>query len=210
MTFGIQIYGLQSKIGNTVSVNIAGLDCGTYTVATDGSITVPYGSDPDNNFSAFYLVNVSNHAPSQGWGSTATHLAVYYGGSLTNVTVPVSIGYPYISQGQCVRPNSADMAKAVQGSSLGVTRRAYKFAAQVVAGVNDDLAFGTSFDSLNPVNFRDDDGISPLNHATVFTGVYVDDLDDQDSFDGMLCWQTSAPQPLTLAGVSTFLETEER
>lgn len=206
---GIQIYGLQSKIGTTISANIAGLDCGTYVVAADGSITVPYGSDPDGYLSAGYLVDVSNTVPSQGWGAAATHLTVYYGGP-TNVTVPVSIGYRYISQGQCVRPNSADMAKAVQGSSLGVTRRAYKFAAQVVAGVNDDLAFGTSFSNLIPVNFRADDGISPLDHATVFTGVYVDDLDDPDSFDGMLCWQTSAPQPLILAGVSTFLETEER
>lgn len=206
----IQIYGLQRKAGLTVTANVAGLDCGTYVVASDGSIIVPYGSDPDGALSGPYLITISGQAPAQGWGPTATMLDVYNAsGVLTRVVVPVVVGFPYISQGQCVRPNQEQAAKTQQGSGLGVARRVYQFGALVAAGVNDDLAFGTSFSDMRPVSFAGANGVA-LDHKTAFNGVYWSLIDDSFSFDGMLCWQTSAPQPLILSAVTTFLETEER
>lgn len=212
----LTIYGLQSKVGKTVQANIAGLDCGTYTVASDGTISVPYYSDPDRLLTADYLASASTDAPAQGWGPTACSFWVYPSDStLTKVTVSVSVGIPYQTRGQRVRPDAQDDAKAQQGSALGVTRRAYQFAALIVAGVNDDLAFGTTFDNARTVSFKqlDANGAmtdTPLDHATIFSGVHWSALDDAHTFNGQLYWQTSAPQPLVIASVSTFLDTEER
>ena len=213
MTVSITLYGFQTKIGKTVTVSIAGLDCGTYTVASDGSIQVPYGSDPDGYLTADYLYNYTQtQTPDQGWanGCTIWIAPDQTAGVLTQVTVPISVGYPYISQGQRVRSDMANEAKTQQGGALGVLRRGNQYAALVVQGVNDDLAFGTSFSHLRPVEFYQPDQTTALDHATQFAGVYHASLDDVSSFDGMLCWQTSAPQPCVLAAVTTFLETEER
>ena len=40
----VQFYGMEYLVGKTVSVWAGGLDLGDYTVATDGSVTVPVGS----------------------------------------------------------------------------------------------------------------------------------------------------------------------
>ena len=212
MTVSITLYGFQSKIGTTVSVNIAGLNCGDYVVQSDGSISVPYGSDPDGYLAADYLYDYSQNPPTQGWvnGCSIWVAPVQLSDVLTLITVPISVGYRYITQGQRVRPNTAAQAKTQQGDALGVLRRANQFAALVVQGVNDDLAFGTDFSRLRAVELYQPDQVTPLDHATVFAGVYHASLDDGSSFDGMLAWQTSAPQPCVLAAVTTFLETEER
>lgn len=212
MTISITLYGFQSKISKTVTANIAGLDCGIYVVQSDGTIAVPYASDPDGYLSADYLYNYSQNAPTQGWanGCSIWVAPQQLSFTLTKITVPITVGYPYISQGQRVRSDMANEAKTQQGGALGILRRGNQYAALVVEGVNDDLAFGTNFSHLRPVEFYQSDQVTPLDHATQFAGVYHASLDDGSSFDGMLCWQTSAPQPCVLAAVTTFLETEER
>lgn len=213
MTISITLYGFQTKIGKIVTVNIAGLDCGSYLVAAEGSIMVPYGSDPDGYLTADFLYTYTQtQTPDQGWANGCTIWVApdQTLGVLTQVTVPITVGYPYISQGQRVRPDLANEAKTQQGGALGDLRRGNQYAALVVQGVNDDLAFGTTFTNLRPVEFYQADQVTALDHATQFAGVYHASLDDVKSFDGMLAWQTSAPQPLVLASVATFLETEER
>lgn len=56
---GVTIYGYWPHIGKTLSVVLGGLDLGDYVVAADGSITVPYGSDPDGLFTADYLADLA-------------------------------------------------------------------------------------------------------------------------------------------------------
>src|SRR5271166_2195524 len=46
-TAEIVLYGLSHLIGVSVRAFINGLDCGAYTVSGSGTITVPYGSDPE-------------------------------------------------------------------------------------------------------------------------------------------------------------------
>lgn len=208
---GLTIYGLQNKVGLTVTANIAGLDCGTYTVASDGSIFVPWQSDPDQALTQTYLQTISNAAPTQGWGPSATKFDVVINAVTVRVTVPCSVGFPYTSQGQKLRPDQQGDAKSQQGPALGVNRRAYQFAALVAVGVNDDLSFGTDFNHLHKVSFPTvENGSTALDHKTIFSGVYWSQIDDTYSFDSMVCWQTSAPQPLILSAVGSFIETNER
>jgi hypothetical protein len=51
-------YGLWHILGRTVGVYIAGLDCGDYVVATNGSVTVPFGAC-DGLFTLAFLESVS-------------------------------------------------------------------------------------------------------------------------------------------------------
>ena len=55
---GVQIYGLWHLNGNTVSVVIGGLDCGDFAIA-NGTVFVPFQSDPGKFLTAAYLQSIS-------------------------------------------------------------------------------------------------------------------------------------------------------
>lgn len=56
----IVFYGYWHLLGRTVSVFVAGLDCGDYVVASDGSVTVPFGAC-DGLFTLAYLESLSGY-----------------------------------------------------------------------------------------------------------------------------------------------------
>lgn len=211
MTASFTLYGLQNKVGQTVVANIAGLYAGSYTVAANGSVTIPWQSDPDKLLTADYLIAADAAAPAEGWGPSSTTLWVYNDSpDLVKVTISAVVGYAYQTQGQRVRSNEQNEAKTRQGSALGMLRKAYEFSALFTAAVNSDLEFGTSFTNATPVALYEKDLVTPLDNHTVFNGVYNAPLDDESSFDGQLCWQQSYPFPLVISSVSTFMEFEER
>lgn len=65
---GLTIYGAYQWAGGTVSAWIGGLDCGDFTVAADGSIFVPFGSDPDGILTNTYLQTLNG----QDFGENTT------------------------------------------------------------------------------------------------------------------------------------------
>jgi hypothetical protein len=52
----VVLSGFWPLVGLSVTAFIAGLNCGSYTVDATGSITVPYGSDPDGLFTQAYML----------------------------------------------------------------------------------------------------------------------------------------------------------
>lgn len=56
---GVNLYGYWPLIGTTVSVFAGGLDCGDFLVQAGGLIYVPFGSDPDEQFTAAYLATLN-------------------------------------------------------------------------------------------------------------------------------------------------------
>lgn len=56
----VVFYGYWHLLGRTVSVFVAGLDCGDYVVASDGSVTVPFGAC-DGLFTLAYLESISGY-----------------------------------------------------------------------------------------------------------------------------------------------------
>jgi hypothetical protein len=211
---GIVFTGMWYAVGKTLSVWLAGLDCGDHLVAANGTLTVPYQSDPDGLMTPAYLNTVAQSAP--GWPATtwrnalpeiAADITVTIGGLPTNLVLPCVVGANYLSQGQIVRPNAPDEAKTTQGAAMGATRRTYQYSAHLIDAIG--VQFGTDFSHLYTASLSDASG-KRLNSATGFTGIHWDTLDADYDFDNMLCWTTTRPMPCTIVSVEGFMEVTER
>lgn len=205
----LQIWGLYHLIGSTVSVFVLGLDLGDFTVATDGSVTISLVTTVSQTaaWSAAQLI-----AADGDYGESSTPISVKNGGAAVQVSVPIVIGLPYISQGQRLRAITADDTKAQTGPALGVERRANQFSVLLQNTVQ--VRFGTSLTpsptgAMLPAVFTNDAG-TPIAEGAAFSGVYWDTLTDDYGFDSMFCWQIERPYPCTIVSASSFIETEER
>jgi len=208
---GIVFTGLWYAVGKTLSVWLAGLDCGDHVVASNGTLTVPYQSDPDGLMTPTYLLAVNNQPAPNTWRNVlpeiAADIVVTIGGMPTGLILPCVVGYNYPSQGQIVRPNAPDEAKTTQGAAQGVTRRTYMYSAQLIDTIG--VQFGTDFSHMYTASLSDSAG-RRLNSATGFTGIHWDTLDADYDFDNMLCWTTTRPMPCTVVSVEGFMEVTER
>lgn len=210
MTTAITFYGMHQFVGQTASVTIVGLDCGNYVVASDGSVTVPYESDPDGLLTADYLISRSADPPDPvyGWGELAATFCVTSSGDvLTEVTLPVVVGFNFVSDGQIVRPMTSGEVKSPLGAALGKTRRNHMYGALLTS--TQGISFGGDFTNLREAEFQTPDGAAYEMH-TLFSGVWWDLCDDDYGFDGMLSWRIARPYPATVAAVSGYIMTEDR
>ncbi len=204
----LQIWGLYHLIGGTVSVNILGLDIGDFTVATDGSITVSLVVTVGQTtaWSAAQLI-----AADGDYGEGTVPISVKNGGAAVQVSVPMCIGQPYISQGQRLRALAADDTRTPTGPALGMTRRGHQFAVLLQNAVQ--VNFGTTLSppggDMKAAAFTDAGG-TPITEGTTFSGVYWDTLNDDYTMDSMFCWEIERPYPCTVCAAAVFLETEER
>src|SRR5229473_214382 len=135
----LQFYGMWYLAGQTVSAQIAGLDCGDYTVnSSTGSITVPFGSDAGGLMTAAYLATLATFTGEQAVTFTYTLSDV-----ATTVTVPVVIGKSYTTQGQRLRAATAEDIKSPVGAALGKLRRSE--IASVLLSNTVGISVGTNF-----------------------------------------------------------------
>jgi hypothetical protein len=211
---GLTFYGLSTLVGRTVAAWVCGLDCGTYVVQADGSITVPYQSDPDGLFTAAYAINVSNHPPVTpstaiettilGWGAMAVQVNI----ASTLYTIPVALGATYTSQGQLVRPD--EPAQGQNGPGPGKTRRNHMIAAKLVNAVSGGVSFGTDFTGTLLAASLPGNGLTNNAKNAMFSGVYWSVVEDGYSFDGQVTWQITRPYPCTVTSLSGFIEMQDR
>lgn len=204
----LTLYGLWHLVGETVAVSVLGLDCGDFTVATDGSVTVPYASDAGGLLTPAYLVANTNTETNVENNVT---FDVTASGVTSSVTVPITVGLTYTTQGQVLRPSLAAELHSPFGPGLGKTRRGFMFAALVVDAV--EISFGTDFDTtstLTAAQFTTTDGHTARAEDSPFAGVYWNTLKDNYGFDTNLCWQVDRPYACTICSVSTFLQMAER
>lgn len=201
----IVLTGYWYAVGETFSVYMAGLDCGDYVVAADGTITVPYQSDPDEALTAAYLQEISLEG---GFNEFYTTISVTIGGIPTDVQIPLVVGANYQSRGQLVRPNQQSEAKAVRGPTLGEKRRISSFAALIP--IAQMLEFGTSSANLRPSRFTSGNQLDPLAARVGFTGVWQDTIDSTTDYDNMIWWNTTRPYPATISAIEGFMDTAER
>jgi hypothetical protein len=133
-----------------------------------------------------------------------------YGGSQP-IMVALAIGYNYISQGQPLRPGDAAEIKSSEGSGLGKIRRVSQIGAMLFN--SSTISFGTKFSQLLPATLRTGGGAGgdsvPVDHATLFTGVYRDTILDEGGFDGAVCWEINRPYPATVISVTGYMHLEE-
>lgn len=190
--------GLWYLNGQTVSCNIAGLDCGDFKVNL-GQITVPASSNASLN--ASYIAAIA------GLGIDApNNTALTMSGQL--YIVPVTIGRRYTTKGQALRPATQADVKSQQGDGLGLVRRGHKYSFQLVNSGAPQV--GTTFTNMQQAVFRMPDDNTPFPAGAGYSGVFVDTLEDPHGLDTMLTWQMNRPLPLTIAAASVFLEAQER
>lgn len=199
----LQFWGFWYLAGQTVTAEIAGLDCGDYVVdTTSGSIIVPFGSDAGGLMTAAYLASLPTFV-----GEQASTFAFILNNVLTTVTVPVVIGLAYTTQGQRLRAATADDIKSPVGAALGKVRRAEL--ASVLLTNTIGLNVGTDFSNLFPMTLPGADGETPLPATSMFTGVARINVTDDYSYDSEFCWEVTRPWPCTVCATSSFTHTEE-
>lgn len=122
-------------------------------------------------------------------------------------TTPVAIGYAYPSQGQILRAIAPAEAGAQNGPALGKTRRTHMYAALLQQA--QGIKFGTDFTSMRVGQLRSKGGTT-LPLTTLYSAVHQDTLQDDYSFDSMLCWEIDRPYPATVCTLGAFLHTQDR
>ena len=123
--------------------------------------------------------------------------------------VSAIVGYKYTSDGQLLRPMSPVDSGARNGPAFAKTRRAHQFA--VLLQSSQSVSFGTDFSSsrLHPAQFRSP-GDTAYKSNELYSGVYWDTVDDDYSFDSMLCWRSTSAYPLNVLAIGGFLHTQDR
>lgn len=209
----IVFQGLYFAIGYTVSVSIAGLDCGDYVVQTSppGTITVPINSDPNQLCNGAYLANFDvGPYDRTTYGDATTRIDLADGvGGVETIYVPVVIGFTYPSLGMGLRPITPEQTKSPQGGAMGKTRRIHwaGFLFQNAQGVTiltsspQDAQFASTFNNAAEV---------PLNMNQLFSGVYATEVDDTYSYDGQIGWLVTRPYACTVVSMTSHLDTMER
>jgi hypothetical protein len=123
-------------------------------------------------------------------------------------TPNVVIGFCFATKGQIVRPVMPQETGSRTGPAQGETRRGHMFTALLLN--TQGISFGTTFTHLQPAQLAAtrNGPIYPL--TSLFSGVHQDTLNDDYSFDGMLCWQIIRPYPSTIVNIGGWLHTQER
>lgn len=211
----ILISGLYYAVGHTVSVAIGGLDCGDYVVVangTDGQVTVPINSDPDQLCNGAYLKTLDvGPWDTTTYGDLTTEVTLDIGGvGSATIYIPVAVGYAYPSAGQTMRPATEAQIKSQQGPGTGKLRKVHNYGILfgAVVGNAGGLQLGTNLTAMNAIQLKTKGGI-PLTHNIVFQGVAYGPIKDTDSFDGQVCWYMSRCYPCVINSLNGFMETSE-
>lgn len=131
-------------------------------------------------------------------------------GGLThhNYVAPFVVGYTYTSDGQIVRPVHPAEAGAQNGPALGKTRRAHMMTA--VLNKTQGIKFGTTFTTMHAASLTTPGGTPMTTGLQLYSGTYWNTLEDDYTFDSMLCWRITRPYPATVLATGSFLHTQDR
>lgn len=112
----------------------------------------------------------------------------------------VQVGYPFLSQ---VQPLRAD-AGSPDGSSIGKTRRTTRLAVQMHK--SGDLALGTSFSNLIPVELGQVDVDQADQPMPLFSGMIREGLESAYDFESTPCLQMSSALPGCIQSLTSLME----
>jgi hypothetical protein len=195
--------GLNYLNGKKVSVFAAGLDCGDFIVE-NGQVSVPLGTA--DNISG-YTFDIPQFNLLQPLSNDFASVNVVVVAPDTTYNIPCVIGFNYQTQGQLCRPMLPPDTGARNGPGFGKKRRTARYAASLVNSIG--VQVGSSFSGkMHPMKLTTPGG-KTLPYLSPFTGIVRDTLENDFSFDSMLCWQTTRPFPATMTAFGGFLTTED-
>lgn len=195
---GATLNGLWHLNGKTVQVFAGGLDCGNR------------GDDPQNVasvFTDFLVTNGSCFVPF-GDGLSAGCGQGLFTADLVNSGASIVVGFTYNSDGQLVRPVAMAETGARNGPAFAKLRRNHRYGAQLVNAKG--ISVGTTFDNLQPCIFRQADGETPLAPIDMFSGIHQDTIQDDTTYDGMICWRVSRPYAANVVAIGGNIETHDQ
>jgi len=197
-------YFLANKYADVV---IGGLDCGSILVDAFGNVTVPLSSN--SALSGTYLQSLDVGPWDRNtYGDATTEITLQVeGGGRATVYVPVTIGFSFYSAGQGMRPTAENATKSAEGSGVGKLRRVWSYG--VLVTKTQGLNLGTSISNQEPAPLKDDAGNS-IQPYQLFNGVVYNEVEDNDSFNGQLCWTIPRPYPCIINSLTGYLETKDR
>lgn len=178
---GIKAWGFWAMIGTTLSGTFGTVDMGDAVVAADGSIVFPYTA----NFTAAYIASLQ---------------------ALDSDITPV-IGSAYTSQWQLLRPDHAEDAGARAGPAFGKKRRNHWYA--ILLNRTQNMTIGTTFGTQYQIPLQDA-GEHDVAASSLFSGIVSGTIDDDYSFDGMICGQQTRPVPGQVLAVGGFIESMDK
>lgn len=191
--------GLAAHESKRVDAWIAGLDCGTYPVV-NGTITVPYQSDPGQLLTHKYLQDLTTNG--EDYGSLAVPI------DSGMLRVPMVVGFAYSSEGQLLPPVSPQSAGSQNGPAFAKTQRNHQYGVKLLN--TQGIEIGTDFDrAIKPCNFRENK-TRALAKNELFTGVHSDSIGDSYTFESQLCWRVQRPYPAFVLALGGFIHTQDR
>jgi hypothetical protein len=204
MTGSVSILGLADYENETVTVFLAGLDCGEIIVQNAKAV-IPYGSDPDGLLSYRYLGQVTAYIKNAGITIAPELLLPIEGG---HFIVPCVVGYRYRSRGKRLPPIAPDESGAQQGPAFAKLRRNNR--AGFLLHNTFGLSIGTDFSRMHKADLRSPGWKESLSPTELFSGMFEGPIEDTSSFEGTLAWEITGPYPAHILATGGFLETEDK
>jgi hypothetical protein len=218
----IQSFMPSSATLSGIYTNYGVIDWGgnTFFVADSGQTGVRTYNAASGAEGTVLAMNTIMNTTGQGWingvgavsaGSAGSGAGVPTAGVKTNFATAV-VGYPYLSQGQTLRPISPDDTGAKAGPGFAKTRRSHVVGMLLHNTIG--LQFGTSFtgSQLQPAVLKggqDGNTGTQLAPNEMFSGHYRRPLIDDYSYDSMLAWQITRPYPASVVNIGAFIETQD-
>jgi len=125
-------------------------------------------------------------------------------------TFPAVIGFPYVTQCQILRPFSSQDSGTRNGPAFGKTRREERFGALVHKCVVNSIEFGTTFNRMYPALFTQPDVTIPYTPLELYSDIFSATLEDDYTYNSMLCWQITGPYPGTVLTIGGFITSYDR
>ena len=123
--------------------------------------------------------------------------------------VPCVVGFPFTQTLKLLRPATVEDVRTQTGPGLAKTRRSHMYGLLVANSVTGAL-ISVDNGPTAPISFVEPDQQTKIDHATLYSGVHWDTLDDDYTFDGQIVIQQPLPYPLTIAAVTGFIHTQDR
>lgn len=120
--------------------------------------------------------------------------------------MPVVAGFTYTSDGQGLRAVAPQESGARSGPAFGKLRRTQYMILQLAG--SRGVSVGTNFSKLRPVKLQSEGGVD-IGITELFSGICRTEIEDKNSYDGMLCWRVTRPYPVNIQAVGGFVQTSD-
>ena len=124
-------------------------------------------------------------------------------------SIPCVIGSTYTTQIERLRPDTPPDVMINTGGA-GLLKRHFWYSLLVGQGIANTVMIGGDQNlTLYPATFTNPKTLQPTPTNTIFTGVHRDTIEDDYNLDGQMYLTVTRPVPLTLNGMTGFMDTNE-